>query len=297
MNSSEQSFAEPATDPREQPEWQDVHPHLQLDHLQPPRGRSRWFWLGVSLLVLIIIFGGLATASVLLTHQITTSRTVTVGSTPRLVLTSQAGSVHVVNGPAGQIRVVMRQRVFVGDNNPIPVPFALSQDGNTVTITSNQRPGIAIGLYDSEVDFNITAPSQTNLDIQTESGDITSQGINGQMTVTTSSGDITLTTASTNGDSTLQTSSGDITYNGTLVPSASSEFQTSSGTVDLTLASSAAFQVRASTGSGSIDSDFSGVNILRGNGSGAVADGMVGSPPYAQISIQVSSGDIHLRIE
>jgi hypothetical protein len=36
------------------------------------------------------------------------------------------------------------------------------------------------------------------------------------------------------------------------------------------------------------------VSVLSGDGSGAAANGMVGSPPYAQISVQVSSGDIRL---
>jgi hypothetical protein len=331
MNSPEQSFAEPVTDPREVPEWQARDFRLRPDGPQPPRGTSRWFWPGVSLLILVAIFGGLATASVLLTHEITASKTVAVDSTPRLVLTSQVGSVHLVNGPAGQIHVVMRQRVLQGNNRLIAVHFDLSQDGNTLTITSDQVPDVSIGFYESKVDFDISAPSQTALNIHTDSGNITSQGIDGQMTLTTSSGDIVTdggsnqvtlatssgdiaasnisghlqlstssgdikaTNASATGDSTFHTDSGDVTYTGTLIQSANFGFYTSSGTVSLTLPSSASFQVRASTDSGSIDSDFSAVDILRGNGSGAVANGTVGSPPYAQISIQVNSGDIHLR--
>ncbi len=332
MNSPEQSFAQPMYDPREAPEWQGGDFRLRTDG-PPPRGRSRWFWPGVSLLILVAIVGGLATASALLTHEVTTSRTVTVGSAPRLVLTSQVGSVHVVDGPEGRIQVVMRQRVLEGNNHLMPVHFDLSPDGNTLTITSNQGPGVNVNFfdYDTGVNFTISVPSQTALDIHTDSGDITSQGITGQMTLTTSSGNVTTdggsgqitlasssgdisasnvsghlqlstssgdiraTNASATSDSTFHTDSGDITYHGTLAPSASFGFDTSSGDVSLTLPSSSSFQIRASTDSGSIDSEFSTVSVLSGDGSGAVANGTVGSPPYAQISIQVSSGDIHLR--
>jgi Putative adhesin len=332
MNSPEQSFAEPMYDPREVPEWRGKDFRLQTEGPEPPRGRSRWFWPGVSLLILVAIFGGLATADVALTHEVTTTKTVTIGSAPRLILTSQTGDVHVVDGPAGQIQVVMRQRVLQGNNHLLPVHFDLSPDGNTLTITSNQGPGVNINFFDysTGVDFTISVPSQTALDIHTDSGDITSQGIDGQMTLTTSSGDVSTdggagqitlasssgdisasnvsghlqlstssgdiraTNASATADSTFHTDSGDITYLGTLAPSASFGFDTSSGDVRLTLPGSPSFQVRASTDSGSIDSQFSTVTVLSGDGSGAVANGIVGSPPYAQISIQVSSGDIHL---
>ena len=318
MNSSEQSIGDHAIniDPRE----------------QPRKDRSPWFfWPGVSLLILVLIFGGLATASTLLTHQIAVSRTVAVGSAPRLILISQSGAVHLVSGPAGQIRVVMRERVLLGNNDVVPAHFSLSPDGNTLTITADHGPGFSIGFSESEFDFDIAAPSQTALDIHTESGDITSQGINGEMNLSSSSGDITTdggsnqitlssssgditasnisghmilscssgdvtaTNASAYGNSTFQTDSGDITYSGTLVQSTSSLFHTSSGDINLTLPETAAFKVLASTESGSINSDFTGVNVLQSNGSGAEAAGTVGQPPYVQISIQVSSGDIHLR--
>jgi Putative adhesin len=332
MNSPEQSFAEPMYDPREVPEWREGDFRLRTDGSEPPRGRNRWFWPGVSLLLLVAIFGGLATASVLLSHEVTSTKTVNVGSAPRLILTSQVGSVHIVDGPAGQIQVVMRQRVLQG-NQVLPVHFDLSPDGITLTITSNQKPGVSVNLidYNTGVNFTISVPGQTALDIHTDSGDITSQGITGQMTLTTSSGnvstdggsgqitlasssgdisasnvsgrlqlstssgDVTATTASATSDSTFHTDSGDITYRGALIAGASFGFDTSSGDVSLTLSSSSSFQMRASTDSGSIDSQFSSLSVLSGDGSGAVANGVAGSPPYAQISIQVSSGDIHLR--
>jgi hypothetical protein len=332
MNSPQQSFAEHIDDSREAPEWQRQDLGFQADGPELTRGRNRWFWPGVSLLILVAIFGGLITTSVLLTHEVTTTKTLPVGSAPRLILTSQAGSVHIVAGSAGQIQVVMRQRLLQGNNHLTPVHFDLSTDGETLTISSNQEPEVNVDFiaFNSAVNFTISVPSQTALDIHTGSGDITSQGVEGQMALTTSSGDVTTdggngqitlatssgsvsasnvsgrlqlssssgdvsaTNASATSDSTFQTDSGDITYHGALAPSATFGFDTGSGSVSLTLPSSSSFQVRATTDSGSIDSEFSTVSVQSGDGSGAAANGMVGNPPFAQINIQVSSGNIRL---
>lgn len=343
MGYSEPSTAEPIAEDRRRSRTSNTDPREQ-----PSRGRSRWFWLIISLLILAVIFGGLAAAGVLLTHEVNASRTVNVGSAPRLVLTSRVGSVRITSGLEGRISVVMHQRMFVGNDNPIPVRFELSPDGNTLTITTDQSGRIGLNLYDTGIDFDIVAPTDTALNIHTESGSISASGIQGQMTLVTSSGDVstdggsgqvTLTTTSgditatdvsgqivlsassgsitaenasgnlvlstTSGDvtatsvastadSSFETSSGEITYSGTLAPGTHTQFQTTSGDVHLTLPHDAAFQVRASTADGSIKSDFSTLTILSGDGAGAVGSGATGSSPYAEISVQVSSGNIDL---
>jgi Toastrack DUF4097 len=340
MSNPEQGFADPITyqqdrrpintDPREQPQWQAMSAPIMA---QPPHsGHSPWRWLGVSVLILAVIFGGLAAASVLLTHQITASKNFTVGNQPALVVTTDAGDVHIFSGPANQISVTAHQRVFVGNNDSIPVHYGLSKDGNTLTVSANENQWVVLfSASPGGIDFDITVPSSTNLNIHTDSGDITSNQVDGQMTLTSSSGDITtdagsnqisltsssgdikasnvsgqmkLNTSSGNitvlngsarGNSTFQTSSGDVIYRGTLDPNGIYEFVASSGDVDLTLPGSAAFQVQATTDSGSIHSDFSGVSVVDNGGSGASAVGTVGGPPSAKITIQTSSGDIHLR--
>ncbi|HEY7348522.1 MAG TPA: DUF4097 family beta strand repeat-containing protein [Ktedonobacterales bacterium] len=323
-------FAFPAAnlDPREQPRWQPMPAPIMA---RPPRqGRSPWAWMGVSVLILVIIFGGLASASVLLTHIITNSRTFTVGAQPTLRLSSNSGDIHIVSGPSQTISITARQRVFWGDNDPLPVHYQQT-DANTLTVTVDERPTFSfLFSYNNGIDFDVTVPSQTSLEVHTDSGDITSTGvngqialtassgdittnggsgqitlttssgdieasnINGQMRLTTSSGDITAANANARGNSTFQTSSGDISFNGSLEPDGSYGFQASSGDIDLTLPNDAAFQVQATTDSGDISSDFSGVNVFPGS-SGAVANGSVGSAPYARITIQASSGDIYLH--
>ena len=355
MNYQEHHFADPATaygdprpintDPREQPGFRP--PTLNTDPREqqywqpmpgmarpPQRGRSPWAWVGISVVILVVIFGGLATASVLLTHQVSATKTFAVGAQPKLVLTTSSGDVHIVSGAANQISVVAHMQVFLGDNSPIPVQYNLSSDGNTLTVNADERDGFTFGFsFNRGVDLDVTVPSQTALNVRDSSGDITSQGVTGQMSLTTSSGDVTtdggsghvsLTTssgdikasnisgemtlstssgdvtadnASASGNSSFQTSSGDITYRGSLAANGNYSFQDSSGDIDLTLPGDATFQVvQASTDSGDIDSDFLGVNILHNSSdSGAIASGFVGNAPYAKITLRTSSGDIHLH--
>jgi hypothetical protein len=357
MSNSEQDLADTAererwremnTDPREQPGAAVAERAFRSHGRESGTGHSRWFWLVVSLVILAVIYGGLVTAGVVLSHDTSTSKVVTVGNAPRLNLTLSDGSVHIVDGPEGQISVVMHQQVFVGNNNPIPTRFALSPDGNTLSITVEQQVSIGVGLYDSGINFDIVAPPETALVIHTSSGDITANGINSQMTLETSNGDIstdggsgqvalttrngnitarnvsgqvilssdsgdvtannvsgnltlstssgsvTATNATATGDSSFETSSGDINFGGTLASGTHDDFHTSNGDVTLTLPRSAAFQIRASTSDGSIDSAFSTV-VPDGGTPGAVALGVWGSSPYADITIQDSIGDIHLR--
>lgn len=317
------------TDPREQPRWQ-AGPQ---PFMAPParRGRSPWFWLGLSALLLVLIFGSLATAAVLLTHDISATKRFAVGSQPRLVVTASSSDVHIVSGPANQISVVAHERVFLGNADQIPIQYDPSSDGNTLTISvGNEQPGFDFFNFNSGIDLDVTVPSQTALDIHTDSGNITSSGVNGQMSLTASSGDITtdggsgqitltassgdikasnisgqmtlradsgsitVSNASASGNSTFQADSGDISYSGSLAPG-NYGFRADSGDINLTLPANSSFSVQATTDSGSISSDFSGVNVQQGNGSGALANGRVGSGPYAQITMQASSGDIHLH--
>lgn len=318
------------TDPREQPQWQPMPAPIMA---RPPQtGRSPWFWMGVSVVILVVIFGGLASASALLTHTITQTKTFNVGSRPGLVLTNNSGDVHIVSGPAGQITVVARQRVFIGSNDPLPVQYTLDSVGDTLTVSADNTATFVVFSGSSGIDFDVTVPSQTILNVQTSSGDITAQGvtgkmflttssgdittnggsgqitlgtdsgdihasnISGQMTLTTSSGSITATNASASGASIFQTDSGDIHFSGSLADTGTDRLKADSGSITLTLSNDTAFQVQASTDSGNIHSEFAGVNVSRGDSSGASAIGRVGSgSSFAQVTIQTDSGDINLH--
>jgi hypothetical protein len=350
MNTQEPPFANPETaypgtaagdrrpintDPREQPQWPPTTMPLPGMAGQPPQVNHSWRWLGVSVIILVVIFGGLFSASLLLTRDVTTTRTFTVSASPRLVLTTSSSDIHIMTGPALQMTVVTHQHVFLGDNNEIPVHYEQSADKNTLTITTDEQNTITFGFAINQgIDFDVTVPQQTALTMQTSSGDITASGVHapmslttssgdittdggsgqisltatsgdinasnlsGEMTLSTSSGDVTAINANATGSSSFQTSSGDITFQGMLANSGNYGFHASSGDITITLPGTAAFHIQATTQSGDLHSDFAGVQVLT-SGSGAIANSTVGQTadgsPLAEIIAQTSSGDIRLN--
>jgi hypothetical protein len=298
----------------------------------PPRQRhSPWYWMVIGFIIVVVILGGLVSFAFLSTHTITLApRSFTVGNQPTLVLNANSADIHIVSGADHQITVRGTERISAWSTDQIPVTY--QQSGDTVTVTIDETSNnIGIGLFYQNLQIDVTVPSQTNLAVTTDSGNITNDGstgqmtlrtssgeittnggsgqiilgtdsgdirasnISGQMTLTTSSGTITATNASASGASTFQTDSGDIRFSGSLAATGTDRFKASSGTITLTLPGDAAVQVQASTSSGDIRSGFTGVNVLKGDGSGATAVGQAGSgPAFAQVTIQTDSGDINL---
>ncbi len=345
MSNLEQHFADPGTvagdrrpintDPREQPQWPPATMSMP-GMAQPPQQQVHSLrWLGISVILLVVIFGGLFSVRLLLTHTITTTKTFTMGNQPALALIAHSSDIHISSGASKQMTVVTRQQTFVGNNNTAPVHYAQSADRNMVTVTVDEQNPAPFGFgINPSLDFEVTVPPQTELRVQVSSGDITAEGVGGPMSLTASSGDITtdggsgqvtLTTSSgditasnisgqltlstrsgdvkaidaaASGNSSFETSSGAITYEGTLADGGSYGFHTGSGDIDLTLPGNAIFHIEASTQSGDISSDFPGVAIQRIN-SGGLANGSTGQPPagatIAQISAHTNSGDIDLR--
>jgi DUF4097 and DUF4098 domain-containing protein YvlB len=235
--------------------------------------------------------------------------------------------VRIESGPAGQVSVEAKRHVFLGNSDLIQVHY--SQSGSTITITSDEQNGFSL-FGDNSVEFEVFVPSQSNLSITTDSGEIQANGIigtiqlhassgeiqadnlagaltlitesgtitgsnlKGQMTLRASSGEIDVKAVSATDNSSFQTDSGSIDFQGTLDPNGTYLFRVESGSVDLTLAQNASFHVDATTQSGSIDSDFPSISVQR-HDSGAEAHGDVGAPPLATIVIQAESGSITLH--
>jgi hypothetical protein len=311
-------------DPREQPQ-----PFYQPQPMPPARRRRPWLWVLAVLVALSVLFGAFAAIVSALYRTVIESKTFAVNGIPTLVMQVPSGSVHIESGLPGQISVVASKHVLLGNAALVQVHYA--QSGSTITITADQQG--ALGLFSNNyVEFDVSVPSQSNLSITansgslqangiigtiqlhassgsiqadnlagaltliTASGSITGGNLKGQMTLRASSGSITISAVSATNNSSFQTQSGSIDFQGTLVPAGTFLFGVQSGSVDLTLPQNVSFHVDASTHSGSIDTDFSEVQVQRGT-SGAEAHGTVGSPPLSTIIIQAESGSISLHQE
>ena len=284
-------------------------------------GRSSWFWIIIALIILGLMSGGFGSAfrgrvvpfdgggfsfpqkSVADTHTYAT------GTQPTIVINDANGNIQV-NAGGGSSSVDVQattQADGFGNPNKEQVSYNRSADGNTITINFTSQDG--------STDFNVTVPNHSNLRLQTNSGDIDVEGINGQISMSTDSGNVTatndilsgssnLSTASGNitakqdqlaGPAVLHTDSGNITFDGSINARGDYQFTTGSGDIDANLNSSTALDVNASTDNGSITSNIQSVPVHK-NDPGATASGQIGSSnTAAKLTLKTSNGGINLN--
>ncbi len=297
------------------------------------RGRSPWLWIIIAIIILGFMSGGFGKAFQGFGPQksVTETQTFTVSNLPTIIIDDLNGNVHVQSsGSSGSVNVqAIKQTDSLGNPNNENVKYAPSPDGNTITISFDGQGG--------SVDFNVTVPDSSNLQLQTSSGDVSVEGINGQISMSTDSGNITaandsfsnsasLTTGSgditaTNdtfsgssklgtgsgditarqdhlaGPATLQTDSGGITFEGDITGSGNYQFTSGSGDINTTFSGNTALVVNASTDNGTITSNIPTVSA-QNNDSGGTASGYVGSSSSsAQLTLKTNDGDIHVNTQ
>ena len=175
----------------------------------------------------------------------------------------------------------------------VPNTTQLQVDVNAGSIAVDGISGVTIDTGSGSLDVeDIHGP----MDVHTESGDITARNVRGQMRMEagsgsirvngadgqlqaiTRSGDVVVREASLNGQSIVKTDSGSVRFDGIIDPKGTYKMATNSGDVDLTLPDNAAFQLNASTGSGTVHNEF--------------GSDVVGTIPQAQVTITIGSGSI-----
>jgi hypothetical protein len=179
----------------------------------------------------------------------------------------------VINDPAGNVTVHVGDDNFVTLNSPSlfgpsdggggQVQTSQSNDGNTINVTVPDGLGSFGGALD------VTVPANANIEIQSRTGTITIEGVNGQVTAQTESGSISVINSELSGASTLQSQSGSINFQGSLDPQGDYQFISDSGSVNLLLPADASFHLDASHGSGAFNNAFGSNNV--GNGGPTVA--------------------------
>ena len=251
-----------------------------------------------------------------------------VGDHPLIVINGHGSDVNIHAGSAGSVTVTARKHgTNLGPNpNDTKALYNQSQDNqgrdhltigsdpafrdidydvtvpasaqvqvivNSGSIAASGISGISIDTGSGSLDVeNVQGP----VNIHTDSGDITARNLKGQMTMeagsgsiritgangqlkaTTSSGDVVVRQATLSGQSALKTNSGSVRFEGALDAKGTYQLSTNSGDIDLTLPANAAFQLAATTGSGSVNNAF-GSNLT-------------GTTPRAQITATIGSGSV-----
>ena len=206
--------------------------------------------------------------------QIGGPTTITVGAQPKILIDRNSGAVHVSAGQNGKVTIQATGNTF-GDG------ITYQKSGNTITFN----------LDTVETDnVNLTVPQQTDLDITTNDGDITVDGVSGQISLSTNGSSLTATHVTFMGTSKMDVNGGNITFNGALDPASNDVFDNNDGIIGLTFPANGAFHVDASAnGDDKIVSDFAEIAV-----SGDEAHGDVGSAPRAQVTVTTNAGSIHV---
>jgi hypothetical protein len=201
-------------------------------------------------------------------------RTLSVGGSPNLAVSTGSGYIHLHPGSDSQVHIVAHVHsshgwMGGGDvdgriqqivNNP-----PIVQSGNDITIGERHNNDLFRNIA---IDYDITVPHASAIDATTGSGDIEVQDVGASLKAQSGSG--TVRANGIKGPATLGTGSGDIELH-----------QTGPG------------DVKAETGSGSIRLHGLSGALKAGTGSGDIeADGQ----PTTDWKLSTGSGSIHLGV-
>lgn len=112
------------------------------------------------------------------------------------------------------------------------------------------------------------------------------------MVLACDSGSIDVRNGTVSGQTQLITSTGSVTLNGAIDRRGSYRFETTSGSVNVTVPSESVFHVEESTMTGALHTNFSGVTVQ--NLIGHQPSGDVVNAPQASVSLRTMTGSIKL---
>jgi DUF4097 and DUF4098 domain-containing protein YvlB len=223
------------------------------------------------------------------------------------VVGADNGSVLVETGPNGTITVSSAVR------NKDDVDLGVSAEGDVVTVRSvTTISGSLIGdRAEGAVDFTITVPPDTAIEIGASVGPITVRGVRAGGTITDGAGSIELRGVSgdysggagagdikiIDGDGSFRftTGVGSITFDGVMVNSGSNEFETGVGDVTVTFSEGVGVEIDATTSTGTISNELTLTDEeLEASVVGARLSGSLGNGG-ADLLIVVGVGSLEFR--
>ncbi len=271
----------------------------------PRRSRGPWLGCLIAFIIILVLCSGGSIVGTLLgfglgiggsfRNSVTEPAqtfTVSTNPSPVLTLTSDGGSVTVNRGSANNRIIVQAKKYasFGGNLNNVQINYGLS--GNTLTVAASNS-GMFNFFNATNVDFIVTVPNTTDLQIHTNAGSINVNGVNGKMSLTSNAGSIVATQSSLTGSSTFKTNAGSVNFNGSIGSTGTYDFETNAGSIDMTLSGNPSFHLNANTNVGSINTSFP-VTVNR-NTVGATANGDVGTAPQATLTLKTNAGSINLN--
>lgn len=210
-----------------------------------------------------------------------TEETFEVSDAPTLDITNFAGSITVRPGESDVLHVVAVRKVSTrGKLDRIDVQMTEVDD--RVVIRAKKLNN----LSNASVDFEITAPANTRLDVHTGAGTVDVRGIDGRIDVYSGAG--TIKARDVSGTASMALGAGEITYEGT--PAGNCSFKTGAGNILLRVPADSNVEVDLGTGIGTIGVDFS----VDGRVTMRAARGVIGDGSQGSIYAHTGVGNVTL---
>lgn len=155
-----------------------------------------------------------------------------------------------------------------------------TQQGNTINLSWSMKQTPFLDIGSEMVDLSIAMPTNSNVQIETRTGDLEIGYLKGEIKVKTQSAHIDIQ-ATLQGHSQLQSTSGQIDFCGTLAPQSNDRFQSESGNITLTMFSDASFHLLPSSSLNRISNDY--------------GSNQVGNPPRGNLEAITHTGAISIH--
>lgn len=221
--------------------------------------------------------------------QAAETRTFTVGAQPTIILKNKAGSINLRAGQEGQVSITTTRRGYLSSQSfDKETQISYNQDSAANTITANTGKWHPFGK--NAINFDVVVPSQANLQLSTNAGNIAIENIAGQITLSSDAGILQATHVALQGKSRLKTDLGTITFSGSLDPAGSYELTTDLGTINASLSADSSFELAAKTDLGNVTTNFPLSQPQRNK-----AYGTVGTGPYPKLKIETDLGTINVQ--
>ena len=255
--------------------------------------------LGLTILLLVVGTALLIAAGVyfvLSTVRVET-RHFSVSGHPRIVVNNEIGTIHVNAGSeANTVTVQTKQhsRRFLKRGKTSWVSYEQSEDNNEISAEVERlfEPGINLP---QAIDFNLKVPSNADLELSTSAGDIWVTGIRGQLSLKSATGSMYIRRGQLTGNSVLKSSLGSINFHGAIDPFGAYQFETETGSVNVTLPDDTAFELDASAHVGSVTTVVPGMKMVYRTNNEVHGD--AGLPPRASMRLRSSIGSVSVYEE
>ena len=226
-----------------------------------------------------------------------------VGESPRVVVSGGNGRITVNAGTDGSVRVQATLR------KPDDLEYETTQEGDTISVESKEKRRSIFNFGESPgADIEITAPSNTMVELRTSNGSVEVYGMHrsgtartsngkivmedviGDFDVSTSNGAVTIGLASGTFD--VETSNGRIKFDGELSPGGDNRMTSSNGSIEIKLQGTPSVKLDASTRNSSVTTRLPILTTSPGDKRrlvGTIGDG------DAELFVKTSNGSIMIQ--